>query len=134
MDYVHSICIRTWKRIISRFWLRIPSIVVLEHIHHWNLSTTWDNLIISLHQLGMSWKGFGRHKWARAFFRRKSYSIITANISKSMNSTMKEAWELPVIKLLESICSLVQKWFNERRTKWNFQHMGLSIYAKDMIQ
>ncbi|TYK08019.1 uncharacterized protein E5676_scaffold265G001640 [Cucumis melo var. makuwa] len=76
----------------------------------------------------------GRHKWARAFFRRKRYQVITTNISESMNSTLKEQRELPVIGLLESICSLIQKWFYERRTKWSFQCTQLSIYAEDMIQ
>ena len=45
----------------------------------------------------------------RAFFRRKRYPIETTNISKSMNSTLKEARELLVIRLLESIRSLVKK-------------------------
>ncbi|KAA0067552.1 protein FAR1-RELATED SEQUENCE 2-like [Cucumis melo var. makuwa] len=39
----------------------------------------------------------GRHKWARAFFRRKRYQVITTNISESMNATLKEQRELPVI-------------------------------------
>ena len=58
-----------------------------------------------------------RHRWVRAFFRRKRYSITTTNISESMNSTLKESRELPVVGLLESICSLVKKWFYERCTK-----------------
>ncbi|XP_050939319.1 uncharacterized protein LOC127148929 [Cucumis melo] len=62
-------------------------------------------------------EGVGRHRWARAFFRRKRYSVITTNISESMNSTLKEARELPVIGLLESIRSLVKKWFYEHRIK-----------------
>ncbi|XP_016902695.1 uncharacterized protein LOC107991823 [Cucumis melo] len=38
----------------------------------------------------------GRHKWVRAFFRRKRYQVITTNISESMNSTLKEQRELPI--------------------------------------
>ncbi|KAA0061274.1 uncharacterized protein E6C27_scaffold455G001170 [Cucumis melo var. makuwa] len=76
----------------------------------------------------------GRHKWARAFFKRKRYQVITTNISESMNSTLKEQRELPVIGLLESRSSLIQKWFYERRTKWSFQRTQLSIYAEDMIR
>ncbi|KAA0037179.1 uncharacterized protein E5676_scaffold832G00830 [Cucumis melo var. makuwa] len=51
-----------------------------------------------------------------------------------MNSTLKEQRELPVIGLLESIRSLIQKWFYERRTKWSFQRTQLSRYAEDMIR
>ena len=51
-----------------------------------------------------------------------------------MNFTLKEQRELPVIGLLESIRSLIQKWFYERRTKWRFQRTQLSIYAEDMIR
>ncbi|TYK22587.1 uncharacterized protein E5676_scaffold195G00040 [Cucumis melo var. makuwa] len=76
----------------------------------------------------------GRHKWARAFFKRKRYQVITTNISESMNSTLKEQRELPVIGLLESIRSLIQKWFYERRIKWSFQRTQLSIYAEDLIR
>ncbi|XP_050941311.1 uncharacterized protein LOC127149569 [Cucumis melo] len=76
----------------------------------------------------------GRHKWARAFFKRKRYQVITTNISESMNSTLKKQRELPVMGLLESIRSLIQKWFYERRTKWRFQRTQLSIYAEDMIR
>ncbi|KAA0035755.1 uncharacterized protein E6C27_scaffold403G00270 [Cucumis melo var. makuwa] len=76
----------------------------------------------------------GRHKWARAFFRRKRYQVITTNISESMNSTLKEQRELPIIGLLESIRSLIQKWFYECRTKWSFQRTQLSISAEDMIR
>ncbi|XP_050944055.1 uncharacterized protein LOC127150391 [Cucumis melo] len=76
----------------------------------------------------------GRHRWARTFFRRKRYQVIITNISESMNSTLKEQRELSVIGLLESIRSLVQKWFYERRTKWSFQRTQLSIYAEDMIR
>ena len=74
------------------------------------------------------------HRWARTFFKRKRYSIITTNISKSMNSTLKKSRELPVIGLLESIRSLVQKWFYQHRTKWNIQRTYLSIYAEDIIR
>ena len=49
----------------------------------------------------------GRHRWVRAFFRRKRYQVITTNISESMNFTFKEQRELPVIGLLESIRSLI---------------------------
>ncbi|KAA0047595.1 uncharacterized protein E6C27_scaffold115G00630 [Cucumis melo var. makuwa] len=65
---------------------------------------------------------------------RKRYQVITTNISESMKSTLKEQRELPVIGLLESIRSLIQKWFYERRTKWSFQYTQLSIYAEDMIR
>ncbi|XP_038904299.1 uncharacterized protein LOC120090654 [Benincasa hispida] len=62
----------------------------------------------------------GKSKWARAFCRRKRYSLMTTNISECMNSALKEALELPVIGLLESIHSLVQKWFYKRRSHWSF--------------
>ena len=51
-----------------------------------------------------------------------------------MNSTLKESRELPVIGLLESIRSLVQKWFYERCTNWNFQRTELSLHVEDMIR
>ena len=51
-----------------------------------------------------------------------------------MNFTLKEERELHLIRLIESIRSLVQKWFYERRTKWNFQYTEFSIYAEDMIR
>lgn len=39
---------------------------------------------------------------------------MTTNISKNMNSILKEAREFPIYGHLESICSLIQKWFYER--------------------
>ncbi|XP_008462941.1 uncharacterized protein LOC103501205 [Cucumis melo] len=61
-------------------------------------------------------EAMGRHRWTRAFFRRKRYQVITTNISE------------------KSIRSLVQKWFYEHHTKWSFQRTELSIYVEDMIR
>ena len=47
---------------------------------------------------------------------------------------LKEARELPVIGLLESIRSLIQKWFYERRSRWSFERFELSTYANDKIR
>ena len=58
-----------------------------------------------------------RNRWARTFFRRKRYWVITTNIFENINSTLKESRELYVIELLESIRSLVQKQFYQCRTK-----------------
>ena len=49
-------------------------------------------------------------------------------------TSLKEQREFPGIGLLESIRSLIQKWFYKCRTKWSFQCMELSIYAEDMIR
>uniref|UniRef100_A0A9I9ECT7 SWIM-type domain-containing protein n=1 Tax=Cucumis melo TaxID=3656 RepID=A0A9I9ECT7_CUCME len=49
-------------------------------------------------------------------------------------TSLKEQREFPGIGLLESIRSLIQKWFYKCRTKWSFQRMKLSIYAEDMIR
>ncbi|XP_038885920.1 uncharacterized protein LOC120076228 [Benincasa hispida] len=76
----------------------------------------------------------GKSKWARAFCRRKRYSLMTTNIFECMNSALKEARELPVIGLLESIRSLVQKWFYKRRSHWSFQYSELSLHAENIIR
>ena len=109
----HS-CVRAYTPLIFEYYMR-----------------ELDHLFASIrHEL----KDIERHRWARAFFRRKRYSVIMTNIFESMNYTLKESQELPIIKLLESICSLVQKWFYEHHTKLNFQHMELSVYADDIIR
>lgn len=37
----------------------------------------------------------GKLKWAKAFFQRKRYSLITSNKFESLSSLLKEARELP---------------------------------------
>lgn len=69
-------------------------------------------------------------RWARAFFVRKRFNIMTSNISESLNSALRFARELPVAALLEHIRLMCQKWFHTRRMAAASTFTELSTWAE----
>ena len=55
-------------------------------------------------------------RWARSKFPVSRYNILTTNIAKCMNAIIKDAREMPIIPLLDTIRSKLQQWFHDRRT------------------
>lgn len=47
----------------------------------------------------------GLEHWARAQFPGKRYNVMTSNLAESWNGVLREARELPVIRLVEFIRS-----------------------------
>ena len=47
-------------------------------------------------------------RWARSKFPMTRYNILITNITKCMNAILKDARELPIIPLLDNICSKLQ--------------------------
>ena len=54
-------------------------------------------------------------KWSRAYCPVRRYDLMTTNIAESMNSALRHARKLPITRLMESICAMLQKWFHNRR-------------------
>ncbi|XP_060674045.1 uncharacterized protein LOC125419105 [Ziziphus jujuba] len=54
-------------------------------------------------------------KWARSHFSENRYNIMTTNIVASMNSVLLDAWDKPVLPLLDHIHDVLQKWWYECR-------------------
>ncbi|XP_022895360.1 uncharacterized protein LOC111409552 [Olea europaea var. sylvestris] len=50
---------------------------------------------------------------SRAHFKGIRYNIMTTNNAESLNSLFKNAWEFPVLAMVEQIRKTLQKWFYE---------------------
>ena len=57
----------------------------------------------------------GFSNWARAFYTRNRYNIITTNHAECLNSVFLEPRDLPVTALINCILQTVSKWFVECR-------------------
>lgn len=53
--------------------------------------------------------------WARVHFPGERYNLTTTNIAESMNKVLSKARDYPIIRLLQSIRSMMTRWFAERR-------------------
>lgn len=60
------------------------------------------------------WKADIR-KWSRAYSPSERYNIMTSNLAESVNSCLKQIREYPIVCLLDTIRSMMTRWFNERR-------------------
>ncbi|KAL0742612.1 hypothetical protein Bca4012_084125 [Brassica carinata] len=54
-------------------------------------------------------------KWSRAYAPANRFNIMTSNLSKSINSLLKESREFPIVCLFETIRMIMTRWFTERR-------------------
>ena len=54
-------------------------------------------------------------KWSRAYCSIRRYDLMITDIIESMNSALRHARKLPITPLIESIRSMLQKWFHNRR-------------------
>ncbi|XP_009621219.1 uncharacterized protein [Nicotiana tomentosiformis] len=75
--------------------------------------------------------GYHRSFWVLATAN-KTWTM-TSNISKSLNAVTKDARELPVVKLLEYMRTLLKRWTNEKLLKVNgtFTYLGKK-YNKEL--
>ena len=48
-------------------------------------------------------------KWSHTYCPLRQYNLMTTNIAKSMNSTLRHACKLPITPLMESIRAMLQK-------------------------
>ena len=53
----------------------------------------------------------GVDRWAHSHSSRKRYNIMTTGIVESLNDVLKSARDLPILKLVEELRNLLQKWF-----------------------
>ena len=53
--------------------------------------------------------------WTRAHFPGDRYNLLTSNIAESMYNVMSHARSFPIVELLETIRSMMTRWFSYRR-------------------
>ncbi|XP_024026491.1 uncharacterized protein LOC112093061 [Morus notabilis] len=76
----------------------------------------------------------GVEKWARAYFERKRYDVMTTNISESLNNVLVNAREYSIEALIEHFRSLLQRWFYERRNKADQTFIYFSKHATKYLR
>ncbi|KAG7542685.1 hypothetical protein ISN45_Aa07g026420 [Arabidopsis thaliana x Arabidopsis arenosa] len=76
----------------------------------------------------------GVQMWARVHFPGERYNLMTTNIAESMNKALSKARSLPIVRLLESIRTMMTRWFAERRVDANSQQTTLSRGVEKLLQ
>lgn len=76
----------------------------------------------------------GVQMWARVHFPGERYNLMTTNIAESMNKALSKARSLPIVRLLESIRTMMTRWFAERREDANSQQTTLSRGVEKLLQ
>ncbi|XP_019266233.1 PREDICTED: uncharacterized protein LOC109243712 [Nicotiana attenuata] len=54
-------------------------------------------------------------RWARSWFPRRRYNMLTTNMVESMNSVLLKARDMPILRMLDFIQEMLGEWFYERR-------------------
>ncbi|XP_019241416.1 PREDICTED: uncharacterized protein LOC109221387 [Nicotiana attenuata] len=70
-------------------------------------------------------------RWARSWFPRRRYDMLTTNMVESMNSVLLKAREMPILRMLDFIQEKLGDWFYERRKKANETFHRVSIWAEE---
>ncbi|XP_075079795.1 uncharacterized protein LOC142165053 [Nicotiana tabacum] len=70
-------------------------------------------------------------RWARSWFSRRSYDMLTTNMAESMNSVLLKGREMPILRMLDFIQEKLGEWFYERRKKANETFHRVSIWAEE---
>ncbi|XP_070008505.1 uncharacterized protein [Nicotiana sylvestris] len=70
-------------------------------------------------------------RWARSWFPRRSYDMLTTNMAESMNSVLLKGREMPILRMLDFIQEKLGEWFYERRKKANETFHRVSIWAEE---
>ncbi|XP_060958349.1 uncharacterized protein LOC115712279 [Cannabis sativa] len=73
-------------------------------------------------------------RWARSFFPKRRYNIMTSNISESINSTIEHARDLPITPLVEALREMVQDWFSRRKEAATCQFFDMTKWANDVME
>ncbi|XP_070009532.1 uncharacterized protein [Nicotiana sylvestris] len=58
-------------------------------------------------------------RWARLWFPRRRYDMLTTNMVESMNSVLLKGREMSILRMLDFIQEKLGEWFYERRKKAN---------------
>nr|XP_016474020.1 PREDICTED: uncharacterized protein LOC107795828 [Nicotiana tabacum] len=70
-------------------------------------------------------------RWARSWFSRRRYDMLTTNLVESMNSMLLKVREIPILIMLDFIQEKLGEWFYERRKKANETFHKISIWAEE---
>ncbi|XP_070022355.1 uncharacterized protein [Nicotiana sylvestris] len=70
-------------------------------------------------------------RWARSWFPRRRYDMLTTNMVESMNSVVLKGREMPILRMLHFIQEKLGEWFYERRKKANETFHRVSIWAEE---
>ncbi|XP_075099296.1 uncharacterized protein LOC142176123 [Nicotiana tabacum] len=70
-------------------------------------------------------------RWARSWFPRRRYDMLTTNMAESMNSILLKGREMPILRILDFIQERLGEWFYERRKKANETFHRVSIWAEE---
>ena len=73
-------------------------------------------------------------RWARCKFSVTRYNIMTTNIAECMNGILRDAREMPLVPLLETIRSKLQQWFNDRRTIAGNMTTSLTTWTEEQLK
>ncbi|XP_075095284.1 uncharacterized protein LOC142173565 [Nicotiana tabacum] len=70
-------------------------------------------------------------RWARSWFPRRLYDMLTINMVELMNSVLLKAREMPILRMLDFIQEKLGEWFYERREKTHETFHKVSIWAEE---
>lgn len=70
-------------------------------------------------------------RWARSWFPRRRYDMLTTNMVESMNSVLLKGREMLILRMLDFIQEKLGEWFYERRKKANETFHRVSIWAEE---
>ena len=56
----------------------------------------------------------GVEQWARSHSNGKRYNIMTTRIVECMHAVLKDARDLPIVRMVEKLRNLLQIWFSNR--------------------
>ncbi|XP_073119754.1 uncharacterized protein [Henckelia pumila] len=73
-------------------------------------------------------------KWSRAHSPGARYNIMTTNGVESINATLKNKREMPVVALLDAIHKLTSKWFNKHRKAASSATMTLTPSTEAILR
>nr|XP_009788924.1 PREDICTED: uncharacterized protein LOC104236649 [Nicotiana sylvestris] len=71
----------------------------------------------------------GYHRWSRVHATVNKIWTMISNIAESLNAVTKDARELPIVKLLEYMRTLLERWTNEKllKEKGTFTYLGFKF-------
>ena len=59
---------------------------------------------------------------------------MTTNIAECMNAILRDAREMPLVPLLETICSKLQQWFHDRQTIAGNMNISLTTWTEERLK
>ncbi|XP_010507131.1 PREDICTED: uncharacterized protein LOC104783707 [Camelina sativa] len=73
-------------------------------------------------------------QWTRVHFPGDRYNLLTSNIAESMNKVMSHARGFPIVELLETIRSMMTRWFSDRRNDALKMNTSLTRGVEKILQ